>query len=213
MCPQTSGYVGPVGSKSQRRVLRGGWWSTRSRRAWACELFARISERPTRTSFAHSVPTAMFGRSVSIQESGVRGDRATKETTPLIGVTEEVAPLVGTNEDKFQVGPRRLHVATRAVLATLVFTQELTPPRVPLVFPIVLNCEGCRVYLSCVSGRAHCNIHVRTCTNQPARSDHRTTTSRAPSLQGLRPLPGLCGAIIDDYKRRSHVFVSDFTDG
>jgi hypothetical protein len=87
----------------------------------------------------------MFGRSVSIQESGVRGDRATKETTPLIGVTEEVgkgvAPLVGTNEDKFQVGPRRLHVATRAVLATLVFTQKRTPPRVPLVFPIVLKCE------------------------------------------------------------------------
>lgn len=26
-------------------------------------------------------------------------------------------------------------------------------------------------------------------------------------------MPGFCGAIIDDYKRRSKVFVSDFTDG
>lgn len=33
------------------------------------------------------------------------------------------------------------------------------------------------------------------------------------SQQGLEIKSGLCAAVIDDYARRSKVYISDFTDG
>jgi hypothetical protein len=68
--------------------------------------------------------------------------------------------------------------------------------------------------------RAWFGLHMRhcvqlwgfVCSSPPPPSPHHQH-ALGTALQGLEIKSGLCAAVIDDYRRRSQVFLSDFTDG